>query len=156
MELKDWILLFIPILFNGILIWIFQFMLKSFFEHKEFYKKLREQIFNVYIEKLSECIELNRKVTFSVVNSSDNNDLEQNIYKLRDNIRNLLFYYEMYTVILSTNDKVANEYSKIKIRYMEWIENWNNNNIQISFLKDCGIILQSIMNECLKYIYGIK
>ncbi len=156
MELKDWMLLFIPILFNGILIWGFQFKLKYDFERKETYRKLQEQIFNTYVEKISKSIESNRKVISAVVNKEEDDCLKENIYDLRDDIQNLIYYYEMYVVILSTNDNVVNEYKKLKTKSQEWMENWNNNNIQISFLNDCKKMLQCIMDECLKYIYGIK
>lgn len=34
MELKDWLLLFIPIIFNGFLIWIFQYIVEKRIEQK--------------------------------------------------------------------------------------------------------------------------
>lgn len=51
MELKDWLLLFIPIIFDGFLIWIFQYIVEKRIEQQITFKTLREEIFKTYLEK---------------------------------------------------------------------------------------------------------
>lgn len=161
MELKDWLLLFIPIIFNGFLIWIFQYMFKNRTERQEKFRILREEIFKLYIEKIAQSIAACRDLYAARADATVDNDeslktLDTALQNLKSEIRDLYYYFDTYKIVLSTNDKVNSKHTILKERFEEWILNWDDGKIQVSFFHDCEEILQSIMDEGLKYICGIK
>lgn len=161
MALKDWLLLFIPILFDGFLIWLFQYIVGKRIEQKITFRTLREEIFKTYLEKITQSISAchNLYTAKSEATVGDNeslNDLDIALQNLRTYIRELYYYFDTYKIVLSTNENVLATHNILKSRFEEWVLNWNNSEIQLSFIHDCEDILQSIMNEGLKYIYGIK
>lgn len=68
----------------------------------------------------------------------------------------LYCYFNTYKIILSTNKNVLIKHDVLKTRFEEWSSNWNNTEIQVSFIHDCEDMLQGIMDEGLKFIYGIR
>lgn len=161
MELKDWLLLFIPIIFNGFLIWIFQYMFKNRMERKETFRVLREEIFKEYIEKITQlisaCKNLYAAQASAIVDDDETlENLDIALQNLKTKIKELYYYFDTYKIVLSTNGKVKSKHTALKERFEEWVLNWNDGQIQISFIRDCENILQSILDEGLRYIYGIK
>lgn len=161
MELKDWLLLFIPIIFNGFLIWLFQYTYKNRMEQQATFRALREDIFKKYIEKITQSILACKNLYSAQSDAKIDNDkslkkLYIALYDLRMSIRELYYYFETYKIILSTNDNVASKHDILKKRFEEWVSNWYDFATQNNFIHDCEDILQDILNESLKYIYGIK
>lgn len=161
MELKDWLSLFIPIIFNGLLIWIFQYIIKNRIERQMAFRTLREDIFKIYIEKITQSIFACRNLYSAKANTTVGDDesmknLDVALHELRTSIRELYYYFETYKVVLSTNGSVASKHFELKSKFEEWVLNWNNSEIQISFIHDSENILQNILNEGLKHIYAIK
>lgn len=161
MELKDWLLIFIPIIFNGFLIWIFQYIFKNRMERQGAFRILREEIFKMYIKKITQSISSCRNLYSAQADATDDNDeslenLDVVLRNLKSDIRELYYYFETYKIVLLTNENVALKHAALKSRFEEWVLNWNDSEIQISFIHDCEDILQSIMDEGLKYICGIK
>lgn len=161
MELKDWLLLFIPIIFDGFLIWIFQYIVGKRIEQKITFRTLREEIFKTYIEKITQSISAchnlySTQAEATVDNNESLNNLNIALQNLKTCIRELYYYFDTYKIVLSTNENVSSKHNVLKNRFEEWVLNWNNSEIQLSFVHDCEDILQSIIDEGLKYIYGIK
>lgn len=161
MELKDWLLLFIPIIFNGFLIWIFQYIIEKRIEQQITFRTLRQEIFKTYLEKITQSISACHNLYSAQSEATDDNneslnDLEVALQNLRIHIRELYFYFDTYKIVLSSNENVKSKHIILKNRFKEWVLNWGNIEIQLSFVHDCEDILQSIMDEGLKYIYGIK
>lgn len=161
MDLKDWLLLFIPIIFDGFLIWVFQYLIKKRIEQKTTFRTLREEIFKTYLDKITQSISACHSLyaaqaDASVDNDDSLNNLDNALKNLKLHIRELYYYFNTYKVILSTNESVTSKHTVLKNRFEEWILNWDNGEIQLSFIRNCEDILQSIMDEGLKYIYGVK
>lgn len=161
MELKDWLLLFIPIIFDGFLIWIFQYIVEKRIEQQITFKTLREEIFKTYLEKITQSISACHNVysaqTEATVNDNESlNNLDLALQNLRKYILDLYCYFNTYKIILSTNKNVLIKHDVLKTRFEEWSSNWNNTEIQVSFIHDCEDMLQGIMDEGLKFIYGIR
>lgn len=160
MQLKDWLLLFIPIIFDGFLVWIFQYIIKKRMEQQTTFKVLREEIFKTYIEKITQAIYACHNLYSVQAKTTDNKESLENLFAALDTLRvhvvELYSYFNIYKVILSTNKEVLSRHSVLKNRFEEWTLNWNNIEIQVSFVRDCEVMLQGIMDEGLKYIYGIR
>lgn len=139
------------------MIWIFQLAIKNKIDRQEAFRTLREDVFKKYIDKTTESISSCRNLYTVVANPGENNAaLELAIQDLRKNIRELYFYFETYQVILTTNDKVAAKHKILKEKFEEWCSQGNDVKALISFMQNCKELLQNILNESLKYIYGIK
>ena len=96
MALKDWLLLFIPILFDGFLIWLFQYIVGKRIEQKITFRTLREEIFKTYLEKITQSISAchNLYTAKSEATVGDNeslNDLDIALQNLRTYIRELYY-----------------------------------------------------------------
>ncbi len=161
MELKDWLLLFIPILFDGFLIWIFQYIIEKKIEQHTTFRSLREEIFKTYLEKITQsisaCHNLYSVQAEATVNNNELlNNLDIALQNLKAQVRELYYYFDTYKIVLSTNKNVLSKHTVLKNRFEEWVFNWNDSEIYISFVHDCEDLLQSIMDEGLKHIYGLK
>lgn len=122
MELKDWLLLFIPIIFNGFLVWIFQYIIKKRIEQQTTFKALREEIFKTYIEKITQSISACHNLYSAQAETTvDNNETLKNLYlalqNLRTHIAELYSYFNIYKVILSTNEDVSSKHNVLKNRF---------------------------------------
>ena len=161
MELKDWLLLFSPIIFDGFLIWIFQYIIEKRIEQKVTFRTLREEIFKTYLDKITQSISACHNLyaaqaEATVDNNESLNNLDIALNNLKSCIRELYYYFDTYKIVLSTNESVTSKHTVLKNRFEEWVLNWDNSEIQLSFIHDCEDILLSIMDEGLKYIYEIK
>ncbi|NLV87193.1 MAG: hypothetical protein GX025_08270 [Clostridiales bacterium] len=52
MENKDWVLLFVPIMFNGILVFVFQKVITNKIDHKKKRYLLRDEVVILFWKKL--------------------------------------------------------------------------------------------------------
>lgn len=99
MTTKDWIILFVPIVCNGILLYITQMYLKRHFDKKD---RAREQNNSMY-RQLAECLEKTQKYLYLLTHHQFDiypeqfnecfNDAAFNIHEIqRTNDRNVAFY----------------------------------------------------------------
>lgn len=122
---------------------------------------MREEIFKTYIEKITQSISAchnlySAQTEATVDNNEFLNNLDFALQNLRACIRELYYYFDTYKIVLLTNENVSSKHNVLENRFEEWVLNWNNTEIQLFFIHDCEDILQSIMDEGLKYVYGIK
>ena len=118
METKDWIILILPIISNGIILVVFQkLIVDKYIKHR----LLKDEIVKSFMDKLKELLELMIQSNFdSMIDENSEND---NIAKMQSKIVDIVKYY--YT----------NNYDLKK--FNKEFETFNNN--WMIFQKTCNI-----------------
>lgn len=156
---KDWILLLVPIISNGLLVWFLQHMIQLWLKRNEKCSDLRDDIFREYISKIIKAKSACRALSTARGEAKITNDLsalDNAVITLRSTILELCEYYDDYAAVLSTDRRVQKEYIILKNRFEQWVFNWENVDIACDFLKDCEMILQDILDRCLTHLYRIR
>ena len=101
METKDWILMIVPIVANGILIYIIQSFFQSKLKHNEHKnevkRKINAELFSMLLETKSNF----RTLGHCLIDHPENTELfNQNLAKFNLGIRKLLDYYNDYSFYL--------------------------------------------------------
>lgn len=118
METKDWIILILPIISNGIILVIFQkLIVDKYIKHR----LLKDEIVKSFMDKLKELLELMIQSNFDSV--IDGDSVNDNIAKMQSKIVDIVKYY--YT----------NNYDlkKFNIKFETFNNNW------MIFQKTCNI-----------------
>lgn len=118
METKDWIILILPIISNGIILVIFQkLIVDKYIKHR----LLKDEIVKSFMDKLKELLELMIQSNFDSV--IDGDSVNDNIAKMQSKIVDIVKYY--YT----------NNYDlkKFNIEFETFNNNW------MIFQKTCNI-----------------
>lgn len=92
MEAKDWILLFVPIVVNGFIIYIFQKIVSTKFERLNKKQGLRDEAILLFWRKLQ-----NLNTVFIQANVSANespNNLNTGLMEMRNNMLDIIEYYD--------------------------------------------------------------
>jgi len=160
MEIKDWIVLLIPIFSNGFLIWMFQYLINKRQEHVDRYSKLREEIFRDYLKRVEAAIIIFKEITVAQGRAHDDpteTNLEilgESFTKLKRTILAVVEYFNTYKIVLSTSNEIEKAHKNLYSAFSEWVLS-NDPTVYLDFYKNCESLLQNIMDLTLKYIYGI-
>lgn len=88
MEAKDWIILILPIISNGIILVIFQkLIVDKYIKHR----LLKDEIVKSFMDKLKELLELMIQSNFDSM--VDGNSVNDNIRKIQSKIVDIVKYY---------------------------------------------------------------
>ncbi len=113
METKDWIIIFIPILSNGIILFIFQKIIISKLEHLKKKNDLRDEVILLFWKKLQTLNDIFIQTNISLEKNPDSINTEIN--KIYDAILSIIQYYD-------TNKYDLKIFS---VQYKKWENSWN-------------------------------
>ena len=159
MEGKDWITLFVPIAFNGVLIWLLQKVFENRQVKKERFYQLQEEIFRDYIELLDQTLTIQRSLIHTMYPILDIDKFPQACVEFGQAVELLIFHYEKYEVIFSMNDSVISNYDRLKIMFNAWLSDLDENSpesIGVEYIEGMRECIQNLMSSCLKHIYGVS
>lgn len=101
MEVKDWILLLVPIASNGIILYIIQLYFQSKLKHGEHKNEVKQKINAEFFALLLEAKNCFRALAHCPVDDPQSTELfSQNLVKFNLSIRNTLDYYHDYSFYL--------------------------------------------------------
>ncbi|MFT9232521.1 MAG: hypothetical protein ABF515_07825, partial [Bifidobacterium sp.] len=151
----------IPIVSNGILIWVFQFMVSEKLNSEKEFEKLRQEIFSEYLSKIQCAITSMRNLYTAQGEAKANEaesraELDNAVQSLRANVREIYYYFEDYKVVLGTNAYVASQHRVLQERFENWVINWEDSDTFMDFIHACEDMLHNIMDATLHRIYGSR
>ena len=159
MLLKDWLALFVPIVFNGILIWLFQRILENRQVKRERFYQLQEEIFRKYIDLLDHTLTIQRSLIHTMCPSLDHEKFPATCVEFGQAVELLIFHYEKYEVIFSISNSVSVNYDNLKIMFNAWLQDLDSNSpssIGIEYIEGMRECIQNLLSCCLKHINGIS
>lgn len=151
MTQKDWILLVVPILCNGIVV----FILQKIFEKRQLAITAKRKYVSLLQEKTDAALSL-----FIKVIQTSGKDMEQFNYlnQFVQSFADIHYYYQQNTVIFSAIDKEMNKaletYNKIQSIYQDMDNNKNNFTTRVQLeenLRNLYGLLQKIQTKCINY-----
>ena len=151
MTQKDWILLVVPILCNGIVV----FILQKIFEKRQLAITAKRKYVSLLQEKTDAALSL-----FIKVIQTSNKDKEQINYlnQFVQSFADIHYYYQQNKVIFSAIDKDMNKaletYNLIQSIYQDMDNNENNFTTRVQLeenLRNLYGLLQKIQTKCINY-----
>lgn len=119
MKTKDWILMIVPIVANGILIYIIQSFFQSKLKHNEHKnevkRKINSELFSLLLESKSNF----RALGHCLIDHPERTELfNQNLGMFNFGIRKLLDYYNDYSFYLSDYSSIMEQLESIYDKYI--------------------------------------
>lgn len=147
MNTKDWILLIVPILFNGVII----FILQKIFERKQLAISEKYRYVSVMLRKVDDALALFMKM----IQTTDD-ELVSWLKKFINSYSNVFYYYqqnkELFKSLESYMDELANEHEKIiKIKVETEKFDFETKASMDSIFRKIYELLQSIQNDCINH-----
>ena len=156
MVLTEMVLPFIVHIFaDGLLLYFLQQLISKRVERKSRFENIREEIFRQYISHIETNLLLIREFTDLVVNKRKLDQLNALIDNIKASLRKLRDYYKDYSIVLQTDTSVKSSYEAFDARFKKWCAN-SDVPSTIAFLSELEPLLQSLLAQCVKHIYGIK
>lgn len=111
MELKDWVVLLVPIFFNGIIV----FVLQKYFEKRQLSKAIKNEYASHLRIIIDESLELHAKATQLANEGDNNNDLQINdlIKQFVNRTLDVYYYYVQNKIIFSLLDDSMEQIAKL-------------------------------------------
>lgn len=146
MTIKDWIFLIIPILFNGIII----FLLQKRFEKKQFLLAEKSK----YISTMQQKVDIALESFIKVVQMTGNDSLQISLLnKFIESYTNIFYYYQQNITLFKYLEKQMDELVETHERIIKTQDDLNNKNNLETQLEPLFVkiydLLQSIQNECI-------
>lgn len=160
MNFKEWMKLIIPIVSNGIILWGIQLIIMHKIEQKNSSDQIKNEVYRKNLSLIEKGLRSCRELTSAMVNQDDDNDItlgaiNNAINQLRDDIRNLYFFYDDYHIIIDEDIECKKMYTELNDRFVEAVTHWDDTKTVIAFLRNCEKLLHNIMNSTLKHIYMV-
>ena len=147
METKDWIILIVPIIANGIII----FILEKIFERKRIIKNTKYEYVSVMRRKIDTALSLHAKAAkLAIVNANEFN-IDNAVLQYLDSCLDVYYYYGQNKIIFKTLDNHMNNLAVLIDEYSNCAKEPNNGlkcSEKINEIKD---VLMLAKNECIKY-----
>ncbi len=147
MEVKDWILLFVPIIANGVLLYIIQSYFNQKMKQNEHKNEIKQNINNAFFTMLIDSKANFRNLGHCLNDSPKDTELfNQNLRKLNIGIRKTLDYYNDYTFYLKDYSHLVNRLETTFDDYIKF------GRAHLSLNDESKIIYQNYINELFKLI----
>ena len=88
----DWITMVVPIIFEGLLLFLFQKAIEKRIDRQEKRNELRDKIIVLFWEKLQALNNTMIRANFETHNNA--NLLQDNLYKIRDSVFEIIQFYD--------------------------------------------------------------
>jgi hemerythrin-like domain-containing protein len=151
MTQKDWILLIVPILCNGVVV----FILQKIYEKRQLAIAAKQKYVSILQEKIDVALSL-----FIKVIQSSGKDMEQINYlnQFIQSFSDIHYYYQQNTVIFSAIENDMNKALEVYSRMQSICQSMNSdkNNIATSIQLEDNLralyrILQKMQTKCINY-----
>lgn len=149
MEIKDWILLLTPIVINGVVLYWFQLIISEKIKKSDARKELVKSIYEKYLTLTDRALKSYRETKVVLINSKNEDVINFNTIQnqLRDDVRNLQYYYQDYRCILGKEKALNDKYERLNRIFIK--SNSGNVEYMIEFLKEGEMVLQDILETTL-------
>lgn len=114
MDIRDWILLLVPIFLNGILWFVYHLFIKRMIERKTKRNDIRDEAVLSFITKLQNFNDTLIRVNVSV--SGNPSNLHSGLQQIRESVIEIKIFFDTNKFDLRIIEK----------EYEAWIETWNN------------------------------
>ena len=149
----DWITMVVPIIFEGLLLFLFQKAIEKRIDRQEKRNELRDKIIVLFWEKLQALNNTMIRANFETHNNA--NLLQDNLYKIRDSVFEIIQFYDTNKYDLAIYEK----------EYIEWNDSWNHfvetlsnnsNKMTKQIQSKLGNELQEVKNNTCKLIEEVR
>ena len=151
MTAKDWIMLLVPVLCNGVVV----FILQKFFELKKSIILEKREYISIMLKKVDKALFLYTKATQTI---GDDKVQINYLNKFTNSFGDVFYYYQQNQKLFKALKKymveMASEYKKIQ----EELSTLENDEISLKTRTSVGSgyyriyeLLQSIQNDCIHY-----
>lgn len=149
----DWITMVVPIIFEGLLLFLFQKAIEKKIDRQEKRNELRDKIIVLFWEKLQALNNTMIRANFETHNNT--NLLQDNLYKIRDSVFEIIQFYDTNKHDLAIFEK----------EYIEWNDSWNHfvetlsnnsNKMTKQVQSKLGNELQEVKNNTCKLIEEVR
>lgn len=152
---RDWILLLVPIVINGGILYWFQLYISEKIKKNNAKKELIKNIYEDYLVLVNKALKSFRITCTILVNSKGRERQEIDTFnnavsQLRDDIRELQFYYKDYKYIVGNVEELACKYEVLNEEFLKF--NSGKTEDAITFLKVGEALLQDVLEITLKNI----
>lgn len=151
MTQKDWVLLIVPILCNGVVV----FILQKVFEKRQLAIAAKQKYILVLQEKIDVALEL-----FMNIVKTSGDDLLQNNYvnQFANSFLDIYYYYQqnqtLFGAISKEMDKAINTYEKMQKDHQRLNKDENYLFVMAQIedkFRTLHKLLQKVQNKCIKY-----
>lgn len=150
MELKDWILLLVPILFNGIIV----FALQKIFEKRQIVRTIKYEYVSELRKRIDISIELHARIT-RILNEGDHNKDEMINELLREYVSSNLDVYYYYIQNKVVFHKLDVQINQIAYLVQEMVECSHHKNIDIEnfgrLVNEIRDVLMVVKKMCISF-----
>lgn len=151
MVTKDWILLFVPIIVNGFVLYFIQLYFNQKVKHNEHKNEIKQNINNTFFKMLIESKDNFRNLGRCLIDNPENIELvNQNLKKFNIGIRKTLDYYSDYTFYLEDYSYSVKQLETLFDKHVEFGRTHTELN------EESRIKLQDFINELFKLICEIS
>lgn len=149
MELKDWILLLVPILFNGIIV----FVLQKIFEKKQIVRTIEFEYTSILRQKIDKALELHAQATRLANEGNPDNDRMINdvIKQYVDSVLDVYYYHIQNKAIFHSLEESMEKIASLIMELTKKSQQANINAIEFSSIfNNIRDELMLLKNNCIK------
>ena len=154
MELKDWIILIVPIISNGILITLFQTILNRKIERKNKRQKLRDQTFMLFLEHVQKLNDI--FITANADAQQNPNSLSINLSIMQNQVLVIVTYYNTNKFDLDIFSSMFISFINKWQDFINTYKSYSNTSLTKCMQDELGNKLQLAMNENQELINEIR
>lgn len=149
MEVKDWILLLVPILCNGLVL----FVLQKISEKRQITRGIKTEYLSLFRRKIDLSLDLHTKATRLVNDGKTGNDGEvlKTIQRYIDSTLDVYYYYVQNKILFESFTAPMEQISKLVSNLIRQNGQKVINPVELSsVLNEIRDELMSLKNECIK------
>lgn len=151
MEAKDWIILILPIISNGIILVIFQkLIVDKYIKHR----LLKDEIVKSFMDKLKELLELMIQTNFDSM--VDGDSVNNNIVRLQSKIVDIVKFYYTNNYDLKKFNKEFEIFNNNWMTFQTTCNIYALQDLTMEKKKDLGNKIQSVFDSLQKLINVVR
>lgn len=151
MEAKDWIILILPIISNGIILVIFQkLIVDKYIKHR----LLKDEIVKSFMDKLKELLELMIQTNFDSM--VDGDSVNNNIVRLQSKIVDIVKFYYTNNYDLKKFNKEFEIFNNNWMTFQTTCNIYALRDLTMEKKKDLGNKIQSVFDSLQKLINVVR
>lgn len=149
MEAKDWILLFVPIFCNGVII----FILQKIFEKKQITRTIKFEYASLLRQKIDLSLELHAKATrlANEGNNENGNMINETIQQYFNSILDVYYYYVQNKIVFKSFENNMEQISTLVLELKECSQREEFNFVEFdSIINKIRDELMELKKDCIK------
>lgn len=150
----DWITIVVPIIFEGLLLFLFQKGIEKKFDRLEKRNELRDKVLISFWEKLQAIN--NVLISANIATHNDANSLQESLYRIRNSVFEIVQFYDTNNFDLIGFEKEFKEWEGSWNRFSETLSNAFSNRITVAMQMNLGNELNEFKNNTCKLITAVR